>query len=95
MSILIFNTFYDKMKTKINILVIMYNEKECYVLVTLRNFRRDAQRVCLWILKVSEECLGRGETPRQSSHEHFKIITQKKESQAGCNSVHNEFCENK
>ena len=34
-------------------------------------FERDAQRVCLQILKVSEESLGRDETPRQTSHEHF------------------------
>ena len=33
----------------------------------------DAQRVCLQILKVSEESLGRDETPRQTSHEHYLI----------------------
>ena len=35
---------------------------------------RDAQRVCLQILKVSEESLGRDETPRQTGHEHFTSI---------------------
>ena len=39
-----------------------------------RDFRRDAQRVCLWILKVSEESLGWDDTPRQTSHEHFSSI---------------------
>ena len=46
-SILLFNAFCEKMKTKIAILVIMNNEKEYYVLVMLRNFGRDAQRVYL------------------------------------------------
>jgi len=32
-----------------------------------RDFGCDAQRVCLWILKVSEESLGRDETLRQTS----------------------------
>ena len=36
-----------------------------------RDIKRDAQRVCLRILKVSEESLGRDETPRQTSHELF------------------------
>ena len=34
-----------------------------------RDFGRDAQRVYLRILMVSEESLGRDETPRLSSHE--------------------------
>ena len=36
-----------------------------------REFGSDDQRVCLRILKVSEESLGRDETPRQTSHELF------------------------
>ena len=40
-----------------------------------RNFGCDAQRVCLRILKVSEESLGQDETPRQASHEHFLTST--------------------
>ena len=39
-----------------------------------RDFRRDAQRVCLWILKVFEESLGWDDTPGQTSHEHFTSI---------------------
>ena len=41
------------------------------IIICERDFEHDAQRVCLQILKVSEESLGRDETPRQTSHEHF------------------------
>ena len=39
-----------------------------------RDFERDGQRVCLWILKISEESLGRDKTPRQTSHEHSQVF---------------------
>ena len=43
-----------------------------------------AERSCLWSLKISEESLGRDETPRQTSHEHFTSITQKLQKNITC-----------